>query len=296
MKRGIFLVSLLSATFLITACDPGDKKLTAPVPANTKASQKQKDPCYQFAPWGYPRFNPPQKNVFLCNEGYAGEFNPRSRTMMWVAENLKRTDLDQKTAYRQNDFRPDPRLTSSPLLTDYAGSGYDRGHLAPAEDFRENAKKMSQSFYLSNMIPQNPQNNRGLWAKLEQNTRNWAMQYNQAYVITGPIYYQGVPLGFLGKGGEVRLMDGSKGKRGLHAVEGGRVAIPTHIYKIVYAPQINQMIAFIVPNTEVNPADLPKYRVTVSTVESLTGLSFFPEMDYNNQRALKNQIPLWQIK
>lgn len=295
-KKILLIVSLFSMTFLLNACDSRDKQATAKVPNSVAMSKKEKDPCYQFAPWGYPRFNPPQKDVFLCNTGYAGEFNPRSRTMMWDVENLKGVNLEHQNALRQNDFRPDPRLSDGPNLNDYAGSGYDRGHLAPAEDFMSNVKQMSESFYLSNMVPQNPNNNRGIWAKLEENTRYWAKEYNDVYVITGPIYYKGEPLGYLGKGGEVRLMDGSKGARGLHSVENGRVAIPTHMYKIIYAPEINQMLAFIIPNTAINPAELPRYRVTVDTVESLTGLDFFPEMNYNNQTTLKAQIPLWQIR
>lgn len=292
------LLAVFLSLFLVS-CDSGSNDERKPVPKKVTEQKVEKgQECAHLSPWGFPQFNPPQANTrFLCHSGYALEFNPRSKTPMWVVEHLTRQNLAVKVASRQDDFRPDPDLPEdvSAKLSDYVGSGFDRGHMAPAEDFRGNAKQMSESFYLSNMIPQDPNNNRGIWAQLEKVTRYWAVSYNEVYVITGPIYQGGSSLGFLGHSDQVRLMGVEQGGRGLDTVKKGRIAIPTHIYKVIYAPKFNQAIGFIIPNSPANVKDLPKYRVPVSTVEYYTGLSFFPQWPATNV-PVKSQIPLWPIK
>ena len=93
-----------------------------------------------------------------------------------------------RAAKRGDDFRPDPAVpTGSATPQDYTRSGYDRGHLAPAADMSFSVKTMSESFYMSNMSPQAPQFNRGIWSKLEKQVRHFATKEKRIVVVTGPI-------------------------------------------------------------------------------------------------------------
>lgn len=207
-----------------------------------------------------------QQYLDICREGYSIGYNTQTKTPAWVAERLTRQALDGKSTTRTNNFRPDPLVPAqySATLEDYRGSGFDRGHMAPAEDFRNSETQMSDSFYLSNMIPQNSGLNRGTWAVLEKNMRYWAQKYGEIYIVTGPIYYQGKSLGYAGK-----------------------VPVPTHVYKAVYIPQLNKSISFILPNQQVEVNQIPKSISSVKNLELLTGINFFP----NVSDSVKSVVP-----
>src|SRR5690606_30581000 len=114
---------------------------------------------------------------------------------------------------RTDDFRPDPAVsTGSAELHDYVGSGFDRGHLAPAADMKVSHTAMSESFYLSNMSPQAPSFNRGGWKKLESLIRNWVLAEGQMFVVTGSIFRDN--LGVIGR---------------------NQVTVPSYYYKVVYS-------------------------------------------------------------
>ena len=130
-------------------------------------------------------------------------------------------------ASRKNDFRVDPKISRwSATPDDYKRSGYDRGHLCPAADMSFNAKAMSETFYMSNMSPQVPMFNRGIWKELEEHVRNRARK-EKLYVVTGPIF---------------KSNKGSIGK--------GKVTVPGYYYKLFYSPSKQQMIAYVLPNEE----------------------------------------------
>jgi len=289
--------ALIGSALILAGCDDSTDRQSVPSKVQVSKDGKSEEggECAYLSPWGFPKYNPPQKgNFFLCHEGYALEFNGRSRTSMWSVERLKGTDLQGSIPVR-DDFRPDPRLADGATVNDYANQPFAKGQLASPYNFVNNKKKMSFSYYLSNVVPQEPTNKAGIWTLLENNTRQWSKEFGEVYIMTGPIYYNGRPLGYIGEGGEVRLMNTEKGgQRGLDSVDRGRVAIPTHLYKIVYAPSINQAIAFVIPNIALNPSELPKYVVTVSTVEYYTGLTFLPQL--SNSATIKNQIPLWNMR
>ena len=222
--------------------------------------------CMSMIPSGFPKTPYPDSiKLNICHQGYVLGYNTQTKTPIWVGEYLTRQNLDTKNATRNDNFRPDPMVlkvnpSSSATLQDYAGSsrvgsGYDRGHMAPAEDFRKFPEQMDESFYLSNMVPQNSNNNRGIWAALEKNVRYWAQKYEAAEVVTGPIYYKGQSQGRL-----------------------GTVEIPTHLYKVIYLPKKGVAIGFILPNSPVEKSELPNYAMSVSNVEELSGMKFFPRI------------------
>src|SRR5690606_31134956 len=124
----------------------------------------------------------------------------------------------------------DARLPSAERaqLEDYRGSGYDRGHMAPAADM-PNAQAIAQSFSLANMVPQAPQNNRKTWVGIERATRQYVMRAKgDDHVFTGPV--------FLGNQ--------------VSTIGNGRVMVPTHLFKLVYDPNTNRAWAHWVENTD----------------------------------------------
>src|SRR5690606_14564827 len=132
-------------------------------------------------------------------------------------------------------------------LTDYRGSGYDRGHLVPSADMPTPSSD-SQSFLLSNIVPQDPNLNRNLWAAIEAAVRAHA-NHRPVYTITGVLF----------KGAQIE-----RGK--------GRVLVPTHLYKLVYEPGRNAAAAYLVQNA-------PRKRhqeITLAELEELAGIRFLP--------------------
>ena len=176
---------------------------------------------------------------------------------------------------RTDNFRPDPKVTTgSAQLSDYRGSGYDRGHLCPAGDMRLNHTSMSETFYLSNMSPQEPSFNRGIWSTLESIVRNWAITEGMIYVVTGGV------------------LTSNKG-----AIGANRVTVPRYYYKVIYEPETPKMIGFILPN-ERGTRPIENYVVSVDSVEVITGIDFFPQLEDSLQQVLESYSnpTLWSFE
>src|SRR5450759_1124712 len=89
----------------------------------------------------------------------------------------------------RGNFKMDQLVTTiSSKSSDYTKSGYDRGHLCPAADMGFNPVAMEESFFMSNISPQVPDFNRGLWKELEMTVRKWAIKEHKLYVVTGPVF------------------------------------------------------------------------------------------------------------
>lgn len=182
-------------------------------------------------------------------------------------------ELVKGSATRTNDFRPDPTVSVSANLTDYRGSGYDRGHLCPAADMKLNHTSMSETFYLSNMSPQHPSFNRGIWSNLEAVVRSWALELGEVYVVTGAV------------------LSSSNGNIG-----NSEVTVPNYYYKVIYDPLEPKMIGFILPN-EKGTLPLEDYVVSVDSVQMLTGINFFYALEDSLQNILEKQSnpSLWSF-
>ena len=137
---------------------------------------------------------PKQKgqDAVVQHAGYTLCYNETHEQANWVAYELTATET--VSIYERTDkFIEDPEIkTGSATAQDYAGYGYDRGHLAPAADMGWSAQSMVESFYYSNMSPQDPSFNRGIWKKCEELVRNWAVDFDKIYVATGPILTAGL--------------------------------------------------------------------------------------------------------
>jgi endonuclease G len=187
----------------------------------------------------------------LCFAGHATLHSGLSRGPLYSAEHLIGTELVRGHADRLNAFHPDPRLPASERseLRDYQGSGYDRGHMAPAADM-VTPEAEHGSFSLANMVPQVHANNAGLWSKIEERTRQRAIAAGELYVVTGPIFE-----------GET-----------LPSIGGGRVLVPSHLFKATYDPRTGETWAIVARNTAEEHVEL----VSVDALEARTGLTLFP--------------------
>ena len=156
--------------------------------------------CEHFTPFGQPvhwsladdvgASAPPEWTV-ICHAGQVVAFNPRHNVSDWAAYRLRREDLLKPVAPRKDAFRGDPEVPEDHRVVkaDYTGTGYDRGHLAPAGAMKWSVEAMRESFFMTNMAPQVGNSfNRHIWKSLEQRMRRWACERGVLYVVTGPLY------------------------------------------------------------------------------------------------------------
>ena len=231
--------------------------------------------------------NPPNANEtvyshscssdIVAHSFYALCYSEPHEQASWVAYDLSRTEATRKASDRTDDFRQDPAVsTGSASLSDYRGSGYDRGHLAPAGDMTFSGRAMSESFYLSNMSPQEPSFNRGIWRSLESLVRGWAIENGHLYVVTGGIFQT------------------VKGKIGSN-----RVSVPGHYYKVILVnqPLVQKAVAFILPNQK-GSGPLSRYVTTIDEVERRTGIDFFTALTDSVEEGLESAVDLsaWSFR
>ncbi len=206
--------------------------------------------------------------MLVRHQYYTLHYNEEHEQANWVAYKLH-GDYLKGDAKRPNNFRTDPKVpTGSATPADYRNSGYDRGHLAPSGDFKFSAEAMSETFYMSNMSPQQNEFNAGIWHDLEREVRNWATKKKTIYVVMGPIL-----------------------EKGLQKIGTNQVSVPKRYFKIVIDddPTHPHAIAFLMANRNsyLSPEN---YVVSIDEIEALTGIDFFPELDDEIEEALESQI------
>lgn len=208
----------------------------------------------------------PTNNGQLVNHTYYTiSYSEEHEQAEWVFYEIKK-DRMLNVAKRKDNFRIDKKIsTNSATLLDYKGSGFDRGHLAPAKDFSFNATAMSESFFMSNMSPQHPSFNRGIWKKLESLVRDWGNIYS-IYVVTGPV-----------------LNDCSL------TIGINNVCVPKYYYKIIYEPKNHKMISFLLPNIK-GTKDLYKYVCTTDSLEEITNIDFFQIIEDDLEDKIESTI------
>ena len=199
---------------------------------------------------------------------YALSYNETHEQANWVHYKLDPTFLNGRSP-RKNNFREDPDVSSySATLNDYKGSGYDRGHLAPAGDMKFNSIAMSESFFMSNISPQRPEFNRGIWRRLESLVRAWGKRF-EIYVSTAGV------LNLEGHG----------------TIGRNKVKIPSKYYKVIYAPEKNIMIGFLMTNAKLS-GKLSSYAISVDRIEEITGIDFFSELPDDIENDLESKVVL----
>lgn len=204
----------------------------------------------------------------IRHHGYTLDYAEPFEQAKWVEYHLTREHLVGEKAERGNNFRVDPAVhTGSADPKDYVHSHHDKGHLCPAADMAWSEATMSESFYMSNMSPQEPSFNRGIWKHLEEQVRKWAQNYGSLWIVTGPVLEKDLPV------------IGHENK----------VAVPEEYYKIIadLSPHHEKMIAFLMPNQGSHEA-LQRYVVTVDSVEKITGIDLFPVLNDSLENALES--------
>jgi endonuclease G len=189
----------------------------------------------------------------------------------WVAYRLTIDQLKEVVQERSNSFRPDTSITtSSASLADYRGSGYDKGHLAPAQDMSFDVQSESESFLLSNMSPQVAAFNRGIWRELEEHVRDWTRANKEIYIATGPILTQ-KPLKKIGKHNSL--------------------TVPAAYYKVLLdnTPPEQKAIGFVIPNAK-STDRIDTYAMSVDEVEKITNIDFFSELPDDIEQKIESQF------
>ena len=207
--------------------------------------------------------------------GYTLAYDKKTKTPQWVAWEL--TKEETKGNHERTDkFLPDPNVEGAKVVTtDYTGSGYDRGHMAPAGDMKWSKKAMEESFYMSNICPQIHHLNTGDWNELEANTRKWARRYGSVYVTCGPIY---------------------NGSRRTQYIGKNRVKVPDAFFKVILiqSPKKTCALGFFFEN-EAGQRPLNEYLVSVDYLEQTTGIDFFPALPDELENLLEaethNSLP-----
>lgn len=205
--------------------------------------------------------------------GYTLSYNEEYEVPNYVAYVLTK-DKVMGGGSRKDNFRADPAITTgSATLDDYKGTGYDRGHLAPAADFKWSGEAMSDTFYLSNMAPQKPEFNRGIWGDLEAVVRQNAYDNEKLYVVTGPVLTDG-PYETIGK---------------------NNIAVPKQYYKVLldYTEPEIKAIGFILPS-EGSSEPLQNFACSVADIQELTGINFFPSLPDDQEELIEGTFDVNQ--
>ncbi|GAA4293559.1 DNA/RNA non-specific endonuclease [Aestuariibaculum suncheonense] len=198
------------------------------------------------------------------HEGYSLSYNEAFEQAEWVAYELKKSHLSQ-TNFKRPYFEIDEAVKSGAAhWRNYKNSGYDKGHLCPAGDRRYSQAAHDETFLTSNISPQEHQFNAGIWNTLEQKVRYWARKYDGVFVVTGGVLQQG-----------------------LKTIGSEHVAVPNQFYKVLIDMNSGQpkMIAFLMPHKDSN-RPLYDFVVSVDSIEKLTKIDFFPELD----DAIENKL------
>ncbi|CAN5664421.1 hypothetical protein BH09BAC4_BH09BAC4_21850 [soil metagenome] len=208
-------------------------------------------------------------NELIRHEGYTLSYRDEFKDAEWVAYPLLDYETTGDADRKYEQFKPDPDVSAGTALpSDYTRSGYDRGHLAPAGDFKFSQRMMKETFFMSNITPQTPDFNRGIWKELEEQVRAWAIRDNGLYVITGAVLKPGLPT--IGKTTEV--------------------SVPEKFYKVILycnKPDI-RMIGFLLDNKG-STSSLKQFVVPVDQIEQLTGIDFFPKIPDDLERKLESK-------
>lgn len=267
-RRILILIALLCLVVVIVyAFQSSNNEPVVTKDTPLKEEQKHKIlPSDNIEHLEYPAILPNEK--IISHTGYSFVYSEEHEQAKWIAYELTKEETNNLFE-RTDKFLVDPLVsTGTAENSDYLKSGYDKGHLAPAADMGWSAITMKESFYLSNMSPQLPGFNRGVWKRLEEMIRSWAIDNSAIYIVTGPIL-----------------------KAGLPTIGSNRVSIPNYYYKVIldYTQPEIKAIGFILPNASSSSA-LTSFAVSIDEVEKETGLDFFPALPDDQETKLEKEV------
>jgi endonuclease G len=234
-----------------------------PVSVNKTYEPKSDFHCNGHLKYGVPGL----EDQLLCRESYAVGYDYHKKVPSWVAYHLTPDSVNRKFK-RSNRFMPDTAIPYRyrSTLSDYKGTGYDRGHMAASASVDSSYNAMLESFLLSNMAPQFSGLNRQGWRYLEQYIRKWTNQRGELFVVTGTLF------------------------EGPHIIIGNGVHVPSHFYKVVYDSISKSAIAFIVPHRAISKSELSGFIVSIDEVEMRTGLDFNHLLDDSLEDDIEKKV------
>ena len=207
-----------------------------------------------------------KQGQIIQHTGYTLSYDAKNKTPQWVAWELTNEETRGKEE-RTNDFQPDPQVIGTQVVTfDYSGSGYDRGHMAPAGDMKWSKQAMQESFYMTNICPQDHNLNTEDWNDLEMKSREWARRYGKVHIVCGPIY-KGIRNEYIGE---------------------HRVKVPDAFFKVILIDDARKSYAlgFLFEN-KAGERPLKEYLVSVDEIERITGMDFFSVLPDNLEDRLE---------
>lgn len=226
-------------------------------------------------------------NYLIVKSQYTLSYNNLNHIPNWVSWHVDSTNLG--TVDRKNDFRSDTTLPASwyqVTPADYKNTGFDKGHQCPSGDRTSSITDNSATFLMTNMIPQAPKNNEVTWKNLEEYSRGLVVQGNELYIICGVYGHVGT------------------GKKGAASSIGHGVEVPEKTWKIIVVVPAHsgitattRVIAVLMPNTQ-NCSKQPwsSYRVSVNSLEKLTGYDFLTNVPENIQKIIEAKVDNVPIK
>ncbi len=210
---------------------------------------------------GYPVIQDTIPSLLLERYCYSVSYNKFTRQPNWVMWQLTGEHVMKRKDGVWNEYRDDIELPSEirSTLDDYASSGYDRGHMCPGGDCNWDDEGRDETFLLSNMCPQNPNLNRGDWKEIEMACRKWAKQYDNIYIVCGPIFFKSQ----------------EHEKIGSH-----QIPVPEAFFKVILCVESSNPkgIGFICRNTDGNRKK-DFYVNSIRQVERVTGYRFFSNLE-----------------
>lgn len=273
MKNKIFITAISIACIAGLSCQHINKNASPTNDDTQQPSVTQEQPAEEgdnSDRFEIPVYQSSRGGQIIRHEAYTLSYDADYKTPQWVGWVLTR-DRANGQIPRKDNFRADPAILGAKAYpTDYKGSGYDKGHMAPCGDMKWSKTVMDESFYMSNICPQNQNLNRGDWNDLEEQTRNWARKYGTVSITAGPIYASKTPL----------------------RIGANKVAVPDGFFKVVLVgyPNHTKAYGFIFANQAGNHP-LSYYQLTVDEVEEATGMDFFSALPDEIENEIETQKP-----
>ncbi len=207
------------------------------------------DSCRIQAPYGFPTTVKPLTPI--CRHAYLSEYDATAKIPAFVVYTLTAEHALGCVA-RSNAFAADASIPSSPTPQDYTGTGYDKGHVAPDGDMSFDQQAEYESFLMTNMTPQAPSINRGIWKLLETSVRGWSAESGDSLTIyAGPVYNVAVD-----------------------KKVGNGVDVPSGYFKIVINDTTGAYAGWQFPNSGNLGNDLKPLRRPVADIEKTVGVKF----------------------
>jgi len=288
------VIALLGANVPDTDSDSNDTRMRTAVTVSSTVTLEglnddQQAWLDEHNKFGIPKTNQTANRTLIVREGYTLAHNNIDLIADWVSYHLTKDYASGSEARPgSNAFKPDNLLKPGMRaeLSDYKGwkGIYDRGHQVASGDSKGRGKRViKESFYLSNMTPQNSKLNQHKWRLLEAKIQRYAKDRGELWVVTGPAF----------------IDDDNDGIVEYSVIGDNEVAVPTHYFKIVISKQIDgndfESMAFLIPNEPMKD-DYAEFLVSIDEIENLTGYDFFSRMNDQKENAMEASVvdAIWE--